>query len=261
MDFTMGSVEEAKAASAQADNVGGSFVTEPGAYAGVIKKASFKKFPSGAGGFEVQMNVKTEGEPDKVLKFMIITLTKAGVSTYKKDGKDFPLPGMNQIRGGLMAVLRMKDLPAVDDGEGGATYPVLEGRKIGCLVDIRLTSGRGNSVYKNPQIVAFYDPATNQTGSEILSGKPETKKKAKIEAGLKVIDDTVKQTTDAAQGSDPFTESDAKDDPFAESNSNDDPFKESNEASNDAFNDASDDENEETDTETSLDKEDAAQSE
>lgn len=259
MDFTMGSVEEAQAAAVQADNVGGSFVTDPGAYSGVIKKAMFKKFPSGAGGFEVQMNVKTEGEPDKVLKFMIITLTKAGVSTYKKDGKDFPLPGMNQIRGGLMAVLRMKDLPAVDDGKGGATYPVLEGRKVGCLVDIRLTSGKGNSVYKNPQIVAFYDPATNQTGSEILSGKPEAKKKAKIEAGLKIIDDTVKQAADTTQGSDPFTESSASDDPFAESN-NDDPFKESNEASNDAFDDTSNDENEETDNETSTDEGDAEQS-
>jgi hypothetical protein len=253
MNFTMGSLEEAKVAAAQADNVGGSFVTEPGAYAGVIKKASFKKFQSGAGGFEVQMDVKTEGEPDKVLKFMIITLTKEGVSTYKKDGKNFPLPGMNQIRGGLMAVLQMKTLPAVDDGEGGATYPVLAGRKIGCLVDIRLTSGKGNIVYKNPQIVAFYDPDTNQTGSEILSGKSEAKKKAKIEAGLKIIDDTVKQPADAHQGSDPFTDSSANDDPFAESNSNDDPFKESNEASNE--------ESEETDTETSIDEEYSTQSE
>lgn len=232
MDFTMGSVEEAKVAASQADNVGGSFVTEPGAYIGVIKKASFKKFPKGSGGFEVQVDIKTEGEPDRLLKFIIWTLTKAGVSTYKKDGKDFPLPGINQIKGGLMAVLRMKVLPAVDDGKGGATYPVLEGRKIGCLVNIRL-SGKEDNAYKNPQIVAFFDPATNQTGSEILSGKPEAKKKAKIEAGLKIVDDTVKQAADTTQGSDPFTESSASDDPFAESN--DDPFKESNEESNDAF--------------------------
>lgn len=212
MDFTMGSIEEAKVAAQSADNVGGNFIKEPGAYAGNIVSATFKKFPSGAGGLEIEMNVKVENEQDKSLKFMIITLTKAGVSTYKDaKGNIHPLPGMNQISGGLLQITGKQKLSAVKNAKDEITYPVLEGCSIGVLIDIRKTGTEGGKVYENPQLVAFFDPKTNKTGSEIL-GNTEAKKKVKIEAGLKVIDDTVKSvSSDSLNDSD----SDEGDDPFA----------------------------------------------
>lgn len=215
MDFIMGSVEEAKVAAQQADNVGGNYVSDPGAYPGKITKAYFQEFKSGAGGLQIEADVEKDGEK-KQLKILIITKTRAGVSYYEKDGNKLPLPGMNQITGGLMPVASKQTLPSVKNSEGKITYPSLEGVSMGFLVNIRITDGKkAGQTYKNTDLVAFYDPKTNKTGSEILNNT-EAKKKVKIEEGLKVIDETTKQQTPSV---DPFADNEDSS-PF-----NDNPFE------------------------------------
>lgn len=217
MNFSMGSIEEAKTAAQQADNVGGSYVEEPGAYIGKITKAHFQKFSSGSGAFKVESEVTDKNGEKRSLNFLIFTMKKDGKSTYEKDGKTHPLPGMNQITGGLMPVLNKKELPSVKNAKDEITYPSIEGMEIGFLVNIKITDGKkAGQVYKNPELVAFFDPKTNKTGSEILNNT-DAKKKVKIEAGLKVIDETTKQQIK----SDPFD--DGEDDglmnnPFEEEN-------------------------------------------
>lgn len=249
MDFTIGSKEEAIKAAESAENMGGNFVKVPGAYVGQIAKAVFKKFDSGAGGMEIEAIIPaTDEEAERTLKVMIITMNKKGESTYTKDGKTFPLPGVNQITGGLLPVVKMKNLPAVKTDDG-AVYPVLEGRRVGFLVDIRKTNGKGKNrerVYENPSLVGFFCPDTNRTGSEILRNT-EPKKKVKIEAGLKVIDET---TTGGDKGG-----STAPGDVFdnAAGSQNDNPFEEENNAAIDttATNETSDQPKADTPAETS----------
>lgn len=218
MNFSMGTVEEAKLAAEQADNVGGSYVDEPGAYTGKITKAYFQKFSSGAGGLKLEADVISKDGEKRGLNVLIITMKKDGTSTYEKDGKIFPLPGMNLITGGLMPVANKKELPSVKNAKGEITYPSLEGVELGFLVNITMSDGKKpGQVYKNADLVAFFDPKTNKTGSELLNNT-EAKKKEKIEAGLKVIDNTTKQQY--------------KNDPFGDDNEDDDltdnPFEEEN---------------------------------
>lgn len=215
MDFNMGSIEAAKEAAQQADNIGGSYVEKPGAYAGKIKKAYFQKFPSGSGGLKLESEVVDKNGEKKSLNILIFTMKKDGKSTYEKDGKTYPLPGMNQITGGLMPVANKKELQSTKNAKDEITYPSLEGVEVGFLVNITLSDGKNGKVYKNAELVAFFDPKTNRTGSEILNNT-EAKKKEKIEAGLKVIDNTTKKQAQ----SDPFAdeEDDLTNDPFAQEN-------------------------------------------
>lgn len=224
MNFTLGTMEEATEAAKQAEFTGGNFIKEPGAYAGIVETAVFKKFTSGAGGVEIAIKTP-EGQTCKV---MIITMKKDGTSTYKNGkGELMPLPGINQIRGALMPCLRQKELAATQNGDD-IIYTSVVGQPLGMLVNIRKTLGKTNGkpdpkkVYDNADLKTFFCPKTNLCGSEILNKITTPERKAKIEEGLKVIDETAIEApaAGATNPADPFgdagaTTGGAVADPFA----------------------------------------------
>lgn len=230
MIFTLGTKEEALEAAKQAEYTGGNFVNVPGAYSGIVETAIFKKFDSGAGGMEIIMKVCDDPENDgKSCKIMIITMKKDGTSFYKNSkGEQMLLPGVNQIRGALMPVLRKKELAAIESGED-FVYPEIVGKKIGMLINIRVTNGKTNGkvdpkkVYENADLKTFFCPSTRLCGSEILNGIQKPERLAKLIEGLKVTDETVAEVSDenASDPTDPFGDSGTpspKDDPFASNN-------------------------------------------
>ncbi len=215
MNFSMGAIEEAAEAAKNAEFTGGNYVKEPGAYHGIVETAMFKKFPSGAGGVEIA--IKTE--EGQTCKIMIITMKKDGTSTYKNAKGEFPLPGINQIRGALMPCLRQRELAATQNGDE-IIYTSVVGQPLGMLVNIRKTLGKTNGkpdpnkVYENADLKTFYCPKTNLCGSEILNKINTPERKDKIMESLKTIDETAivdAPATVAGAGS-------AEKDPFAAEN-------------------------------------------
>lgn len=228
MNFSLGAKEEAIEAAKQAEFAGGNYVKEPGAYEGIVETAVFKKFTSGAGGVEIA--IKTD--EGLTCKVMIITMKKDGTSTYKNSkGELMPLPGINQMRGALMPCLRQKDLVARESGED-IIYPTVIGQRLGMLVNIRKTLGKGkdgrpdpNKVYENADLKTFYCPKTGLCGSEILNKIEKPERKAKIMESLQVFDETAVAGATTSNPADPFGDATASgasvDDPFATGDSMD----------------------------------------
>jgi hypothetical protein len=228
MNFSLGAKEEAIEAAKQVDFAGGNYVKEPGAYEGIVETAVFKKFTSGAGGVEIA--IKTE--EGLTCKVMIITMKKDGTSTYKNSkGELMPLPGINQMRGSLMPCLRQKDLVAKESGDD-IIYPTVIGQRLGMLVNIRKTLGKGkdgrpdpNKVYENADLKTFYCPKTGLCGSEILNKIEKPERKAKIMESLQVFDETAVAGVTISNPADPFGDATASgapvDDPFASNDSMD----------------------------------------
>ena len=195
MDFTIGTKEQA----ASADNVV-EYVSEPGAYAGNISIAKIRKFESGAEALEIG----TTDNDGKICKINLIVKTKKGESTYDKDGKKYPLPGINTIQGSLLPCLGCKSLSAEKDKEGNVHYPLLIGKPLGMLINIRLTTNPKNGKnYANADLRTFFNPKTNLCGSEILNGVKTPIRKNEISKVLKTIDETT-NTTNNKEVEDPF---------------------------------------------------------
>ena len=227
-DFVLGAREDAIVAANQVERVGGNFVKEPGAYVGIVETAVMKYFNkdkkdrSGSGGLEIMM--KTE-EGTQVKVFMM-TVKKDGTSVCKPNakGESLPLPGINQIRGSLMPVLRMGELKAVDNGDE-IIYPSIIGKKLGMMIDIRKTLGTTGGkpdpkkVYDNASLKTFFCPTTMLCGSEILEKKTTPERYEKILPTLKVIyETTIVETAGGSNPADPFSDAGTVggvDDPFA----------------------------------------------
>jgi len=190
--------EQAKAAAEKADTVfGGNYVTEPGAYPGVIKSMELRSFPTGA----KAISITTTTDDNKELSVLLWVVSKAGKNTYidKKTNKETPLPDCNLVLGSLMPCLRLRKLEprVVDDpknpGKKITIYPATIGKPLGMLVNIDITNGTGKNAgkkYKNAMVETFFDPKTNLLGSEIMNKVTEPKKKAETEKKLKVNDKT-----------------------------------------------------------------------
>lgn len=226
MNFTI-TKEEGLEAAKQAEYSGGNNVTTPGAYVGIVQSAIFKKFDSGAGGLEISMKVTSEDENDgKTCKVMLLTMKKDGTSTYKDSkGNLVQLPGVNQVRGALMPVLRKKELTAVKNGDE-FIYPDIVGKKLGMLVNIKRTLGKTGGkpdpkkVYDNPDLKTFFCPATRLCGSEILAGAKTPERINKLIEGLHVKDETaIAEVAGSSNPADPFGDANGAvlpaDDPFA----------------------------------------------
>jgi len=147
MTFTTGNQQEAVRAEST------TYVTVPGAYVGVVKKAEYKTFKSGAEGLEIE--VMTEAG---TVKDMFITKKKDGTTS------DW---GVSKIQGGFMRCIGLAEGENVQPQQmpdGTTQFPAFLGKRVGACVNIEIT-GQKPKTYENTRVEAFYNPDTNVTGS------------------------------------------------------------------------------------------------
>jgi len=242
MDFTIDVKSEAgkKALIEGAEsNERGAWKNIPtsGAYVVSLESVYTKSFPTSGSG-SIHFDVKTEDDENANFDLFVLS-GKTGNHTYVKNGKAYDLPGVSQIKSGLMVVLKqanLKPIPGSINGTNTTIYKSIEGKKIGVVLQMKKIRGKKdpNKIYNTYELVTFFDPETRKTGSELLTGKEATKVDAII-ADLIDIDETgaltVQKDDDAfssnkTESKDEQNKNDAYEEFFDKSNnSNDDmPF-------------------------------------
>jgi hypothetical protein len=165
------------------ENGGVSRITESGAYIVIIKNMYGKKINTGSE--FICFDVETED--GEIANFDILTISgKTGRSVYVKNGVEYPIPGVNQIRSGLMVCSRITNLKPVVITVNNTpipTYKQLEGKKIGVVLEVTKREYK-DKLYDNYELITFFEPESRKTGSELLK-KLEATKVDRIVEGLK----------------------------------------------------------------------------
>ena len=169
-------------------------IETPGAYSVIIDTAELVSGSEKTKFFEIKFTTDDENKQNG--KVRLLVQTKAGKSTYTKNGTEYDLSGVNMIRGSLMILTKTESLDTTTvNGKDGSThliYKMLQGKKVGMLLDIKKSPNKKKpgEFFFNQELVGFYDIATNKTAGELMRDEPAVAK-AQKEAKCKLIDETV----------------------------------------------------------------------